>query len=57
MVNGKGFIIINLPYLVGYAEFLYRMKYTSREDVLGQMEEGIVFTDDYAPTDAMYAGF
>ena len=45
-----------LPHLDQYAAFLHRMPYAEREDVLKNMD-GVVFTDDYAPTDTMYAGF
>lgn len=45
-----------LPCFEEYASFLYQMKYARPEDVITKMEEGVIFTDNYAPTDLMFAG-
>lgn len=45
-----------VPYFEEYAGFLVDMKHVRREDVVANMEEGVIFSDDYAPVDTMLAG-
>jgi len=46
-----------LPRFTEYIELLYRVEPFVREEVLSGMKDTVILTDDFAPTDTMYAGF
>ncbi|MBN1809253.1 MAG: fused MFS/spermidine synthase [Planctomycetes bacterium] len=56
LARGDGRRVV-LPRFEEYVAFLHPMPFSGRDEVLDNMNDAIVFTDDYAPTDTMYAGF